>query len=232
MKNKSILKKQAALRAVQLVQSEMVVGLGSGTTFRYALEELGRRVMEGEIKNVIGIASSLKSEKLAREQGIVLTTFEKYKEIDITIDGADEVDPDLNLIKGGGGALLREKVLAQASKRNIIVVDESKIVNQLGSRWPVPVEVIPFAWHIEEDYLHKLGCTTRLRKTKGDKVYLTDQGNYILDCKFNVIASPDQLAVQLDQRAGIMAHGLFLGLATDVIVAGTQGIRHITRRSV
>ena len=227
-----ILKKQAALRAVQLVQSEMVVGLGSGTTFRYALEELGRRVMEGEIKNVIGIASSLKSEKLAREQGLVLTTFEKYKEIDITIDGADEVDPDLNLIKGGGGALLREKVLAQASKRNIIIVDESKIVNQLGSRWPVPVEVIPFAWHIEEDYLHKLGCTTRLRKTKGDKVYLTDQGNYILDCKFNVIASPDQLAVQLDQRAGIMAHGLFLGLATDVIVAGTQGIRHITRRSV
>ena len=160
----------------------------------------------------------------------MLTTFEQNPEIDLTIDGADEVDPRLNLIKGGGGALLREKVLAQASHRNVIIVDESKISPQLGSRWPVPMEVIPFAWPVEARYLTSLGAkVTPRKKASSFGFFTTDQGNFILDCDFGPIPDAAQLAFKVNQRAGIPEHGLFLDLATDVIVAGKDGVRHLTR---
>jgi ribose 5-phosphate isomerase A len=155
--------------------------------------------------------------------------FKNNTEIDLTIDGADEVDPQLNLIKGGGGALLREKVLAQASHRNIIIVDEGKLSQRLGTNWPVPIEIIPFAWQVEAHYLTSLGAKVLLRKKSGGNPFTTNQDNFILDCDFGPIAHADQLANLASQRAGIVEHGLFLELATDVIVAGKDGIRHLTR---
>jgi ribose 5-phosphate isomerase A len=133
------------------------------------------------------------------------------------------------LIKGGGGALLREKVLAQASHRNVIIVDESKLSPQLGTRWPLPIEVIRFGWQADANYLKSLGAHVTLRKKNDKDIFITDQNNFILDCDFGPIEHADQLAIQISQRAGILEHGLFLGLATDVIVAGKDGVRHLTK---
>ena len=229
MGDQALLKKKAAERAVEFVQSGMVVGLGTGSTTGFALELIGEAIKAGRLKDIVGIPSSLQTERLANEFGIPLTTFEKHTEIDLTIDGADEVDPQLNLIKGGGGALLREKVLAQASHRNIIIVDEGKLSQRLGTNWPVPIEIIPFAWPVEAHYLTTLGAKVILRKKRDGNPFTTDQDNFILDCDFGPIAHADQLANRAAQRAGIVEHGLFLELATDVIVAGKDGIRHLTR---
>jgi ribose 5-phosphate isomerase A len=229
MEDQAVLKKKAAERAVEFVQSDMVVGLGTGSTTGFALKLIGEAIKAGRLKDVLGIPSSLQTERLANEFGIPLTTFDKHTEIDLTIDGADEVDPQLNLIKGGGGALLREKVLAQVSHRNIIIVDEGKLSQQLGTKWPVPIEVIPFAWQVEAHYLTSLGAKVALRKKSDGNPFTTNQNNFILDCDFGTIANADQLANLAGQRAGIVEHGLFLGLATDVIVAGKDGIRHLTR---
>ena len=152
------------------------------------------------------------------------------QEIDITIDGADEVDPQLNLIKGGGGALLREKIVAQASRREIIIVDESKLSPQLGSHWPVPVEVLAYGWQSQARYLASLGAEVTIRRTPEGRVFTTDQGNMILDARFGPITDPEGLAQELAARAGILEHGLFLNLAQDVIVAGPKGIRHLQRQ--
>ena len=151
--------------------------------------------------------------------------------IDLTFDGADEVDPALNLIKGGGGALLREKIVAQASRREIIIVDESKLSPALGTCWAVPVEVIPFGWRTQAAYLEALGAQVSPRPAQDApaQLFITDQGNYILDCAFGPIADPAGLGARLDARTGIVAHGLFLGLATEAIVAGTEGIRYLSR---
>ena len=156
-------KQQAAYEAVKQVTSGMVVGLGTGSTAKHAVIRIGELIRNGELKEIVGIPSSVQTEALAREAGIPLTTFDDHPRIDLTIDGADEVDPGLNLIKGGGGALLREKILAQASRRNIIIVDESKLSEQLGTLWSLPVEVIPFARRTEEGYLNSLGATPNLR---------------------------------------------------------------------
>jgi ribose 5-phosphate isomerase A len=153
------------------------------------------------------------------------------QEIDLTIDGADEVDPQLNLIKGGGGALLREKIVAQASRREIIIVDESKLSPQLGTHWPVPVEVLPYGWQSQARYLESLGAEVTLRQTKEGCEFYTDQGNIILDSRFGPIADLEGLARLLETRAGVIEHGLFLNLAQDVIVAGPGGIRHLKRES-
>ncbi len=150
--------------------------------------------------------------------------------VDITIDGADEVDPDLNLIKGGGGALLREKVVAQATRRNVIIVDESKLAPRLGTKWALPVEVVPFARPSEERFLASMGAAVTLRSKDGRPV-TTDQGNFLLDAAFGPMGNPAAIAEQLNGRAGIVEHGLFLGLTRDVIVAGREGIRHLTRRA-
>lgn len=225
------MKKQAALRAVDMIESGMVVGLGTGSTVRFALEGLGQKIKSGELNDIVGISSSDQTEKLAKELGIPLTTYEEHIEIELTIDGADEVDPQLNLIKGGGGALLREKILAQASRRNIIMVDESKLSVQLGTLFSLPVEVLSLAWPVEAKYIESLGAKVELRKSSDGNPYTTDQGNFILDCRFGPIAHPERLAGRLNRRAAVMEHGLFLGLATDVIVAGKEGIRHLKREA-
>jgi ribose 5-phosphate isomerase A len=177
------------------------------------------------------VPSSLQIEAEARRLGIPLTTLDEHPVVDLTIDGADEVDPDLNLIKGGGGALLREKIVAQASRREIIVVDESKLSPALGARWAVPVEVVPFGWRSQAAYLESLGAQPILRLNSDGTPFTTDQGNLILDCDFGPISQPAQLAARLSERAGIVEHGLFLGLATDVIVAGVEGVRHLERET-
>lgn len=219
------LKKAAALQALAFLEPGMVVGLGTGSTVRFALEGLGEKLRTGELKNIIGIPSSIQTEKIAYRLNIPLTDFIHHSQIDVTIDGADEVDDQLNLIKGGGGALLREKVLAQASRQNIIIVDASKVTGVLGTKWALPVEVIPFAAEIEKKYLQTLGASVELRKTPSGDIYKTDQNNYILDANFGQISDPYKLAADLNPRAGIVEHGLFLNLASKVIVAESAGIR-------
>jgi ribose 5-phosphate isomerase A len=209
----------------------MVVGLGVGTTAIWAVREIARRIQVGELEHVLGIPCSFQIEAEARQLGIPLTTLEEHHQVDLTIDGADEVDPDLNLIKGGGGALLREKIVAQASKREIIVVDESKIVPILGVKWAVPVEVVPFGYGSQKAFLESLGAVVKVRHNRDETVYRTDQGNIILDCNFGTIADPGELANQLKARTGVVEHGLFIGLATDIIVADANGTRHIQRRT-
>lgn len=223
------LKQKAAESAVDFVQSGMVLGLGTGSTTRFALEYIGLRIKTGQLRDIVGIPSSIQTEKIAKELGIPLTNFDEHQEIDLTIDGADEVDLHLNLIKGGGGALLREKILAQSSRRNIIVVDEHKLSPKLGTHWPLPVELIPFAIKPVANYITSLGAKIILRKKNDGSTYTTDQNNFILDCNFGPISNPEELALKLCNRAGIVEHGLFLGLATGVIVATENGIRHIMR---
>ncbi|MGH7891233.1 MAG: ribose-5-phosphate isomerase RpiA, partial [Thermodesulfobacteriota bacterium] len=174
------LKKEAGISAVDLVRPGMVLGLGTGSTAKYALEEISRRLKDGRLSDIAGIPSSLETERTARELGIPVITFDDKQEIDLTIDGADEVDPGLNLIKGGGGALLREKVLAQSSRRNVMIVDESKLSPMLGTHCPVPVEVIPFAWKPVANYLRSLGGDPVLRMNQDGTPYATDQNNYII----------------------------------------------------
>jgi ribose 5-phosphate isomerase A len=222
-------KEKAAHCAVEFIKSGMVVGLGTGSTAAHAVKQIAKRLKDGELKNIVGIPTSIRTENLARELGIPLCGLDGQPAIDLTIDGADEVDADLNLIKGGGGALLREKVVAQASRRNMIVVDESKLSPRLGARWALPVEVIPFAVKPEENFLKSLGAAVALRRDGQGQPYKTDQHNYILDANFGEMANPERLAAKLDARAGIVEHGLFLGLATDVIVAAQDEIRHLKR---
>ena len=227
----SQLKQQAAWYAVDFVKSGMVVGLGHGSTAIFAVRCIAQLLREGQLQDILGVPSSLQVEEEARRLGIPLTTLDEHPVVDVTIDGADEVDPSLNLIKGGGGALLREKIVAQASRREIIVVDESKLSPALGAHWPVPVEVTPFGWRSQAAYLESLGAQPILRLNKDGTPFKTDQGNLILDCRFGPISQPAQLAAHLGERAGIVEHGLFLGLATDVIVASVEGIRHLKRKT-
>jgi ribose 5-phosphate isomerase A len=227
MKDIDYLKKQAALKAVSYVESGMILGLGTGSTAWFALEEIGRRIREGRLQRIIGIPSSIKTTMDAQKFGIPLGSLDEYPEIDLTIDGADEVDPDLNVIKGGGGALLREKILAQNSHRFIIIVDESKLSPVLGVKSVVPVEVIPFGSYPVLKYLKILSANAKLRFDEKNEPFQTDQGNFIIDCKFEKLSQPDELAAKLKEKAGIVEHGLFLGLATDVIVAGEREIQHV-----
>ena len=223
------LKQEAGWYAVDFVESGMVLGLGHGSTAVFAVRCIAQLLREGRLRDVLGVPCSRQVEAEAQELGIPLTTLDQHPTIDLTIDGADEVDPDLNLIKGGGGALLREKIVAQASRREIIVVDESKLSPALGTHWPVPVEVTPFGWRTQSAYLESLGAQATLRVENDETPFKTDQGNLILDCQFEPISDPAQLAARMNQRAGIVEHGLFLGLATDVIVAGVEGVRHLKR---
>lgn len=228
-KNTHELKKRAAERAVELIESGMVVGLGHGSTAILAVQRIAELLKEGKLSEVLGVPCSSQVEEAARNLGIPLTTLEEHPGIDLTIDGADEVDGNLDLIKGGGGALLREKIVAQASRREVIVVDESKLSPALGTQRALPVEVIPFGWQSQALYLESLGATVILRKDNNEKTFVTDQGNLILDCGFGPIANPEGLADALNARTGIVEHGLFLGLATDLIVAYAEGVYHRTR---
>ena len=229
MTSQDELKKKAAIQAVDLIESGMVVGLGTGSTAKFAVERMAEKIQAGDLQNIVGIPSSDRTEKLAHQLNIPLTDLETHPEIDLTIDGADEVDPDLNLIKGGGGALLREKIIAQASRINIIIVDESKLSPLLGTMWALPIEVVPFACKTEQLYLESIGGSVTLRVDESESAFLTNQQNFILDTHFGQIADPNGLVSRLNDRAGIVEHGLFLGLATDVIVAGRKDIRHLRR---
>ncbi len=222
-------KEAAALKAVEFVEPGMIVGLGFGSTAIYAVREIARKFSAGELDGMLGVPTALSVEREALELGIPLTTLDDNPQVDLTIDGADEVDPQLDLIKGGGGALLREKIVAQASQREIIVVDESKLSDHLGTKFALPVEVNQFGWAPEAAYLETLGASVALRRTADGDPYTTDQGNWIIDAEFSSIKDPRALSDQLDRRAGIAAHGLFLGLASDLMVGGEQGVRHVRR---
>jgi ribose 5-phosphate isomerase A len=222
-------KKLAGEYAVQFVEDGMTVGLGFGSTAVHALRLLGSRIASGELHEIKAIPTSLSVAQDARAAGIPLTTFSAHRTIDITIDGADEVDGELNLIKGGGGALLKEKIVAQATRREIIVVDGTKLSSVLGVRFPLPVEVLPFGWELQLEYLESLGASVELRTTSDGEIFNTDSGNLVLDCHFGPIENPQVLAQALAQRAGIVEHGLFLGFAHDLVVADGQGVRHQAR---
>jgi ribose 5-phosphate isomerase A len=220
-------KQQAADCAVEYVQSGMVVGLGAGSTAILATRRIGQLWRQGRLRDIVGFPCSSEIEAEARALGIPIT-LDPPGAVDLTIDGADEVDPYLNLIKGGGGALLHEKLVAQASLREVIIVDESKLSPALGTHWPLPVEVIPFGWQWQRRFLESLGARVSVRQQRDGTPFRTDQGNLILDCAFGPIPQPQALAANLDARTGIVEHGLFLGLATEVIVAGADGVRHLT----
>ena len=220
-------KQEAARRAVEFVESGMVVGLGTGSTASFATQCIARSLRERRLKEIVGFATSKAVWEEAQRLGIPMMDEEMLQTIDLTIDGADEVDPDLNLIKGGGGALLREKIVAQASRRVIIIADDSKLSSRLGTLHALPVEVLYFGWRSQLRYLESLGARTQVRRNPDGSFFGTDSGNIILDCSFGRIARPEELAGELSARAGIVEHGLFIGLATDLIVAGREGIRHL-----
>jgi ribose 5-phosphate isomerase A len=222
-------KRQAAERAVELVRPGMIVGLGTGSTARFAIRRIGELLAAGTLTDLVGVSTSAGSTAEAECLGIPLVSDDWAGEIDLVIDGADEVDPRLDLIKGGGGALLREKIVAQTSRRRVIVVDDSKLSPLLGSRSSLPVEVARFGWRVQQHYLESLGARVAPRTAPGG-LFVTEAGNLILDCAFGPLAEPERLAVQLAARAGIVEHGLFLGIATDLVVAGPSGIEHRTRR--
>jgi ribose 5-phosphate isomerase A len=220
--NQTLLKKQAGEKAAEYVEDSMVVGLGTGSTVEWTIRRLGEMVQEG--MKIIGIPTSIRSEKLALELGIPLSTLLEHPKIDLTIDGADEVDPNLNLIKGLGGALTREKIVASCSKKEIIVVDDSKIVDNLGTKAPVPVEVIQFAWNTCKSSLQNLDSEPELRMS-GQENYVTDNNNYVLDCRFKAITNPKTLELQINNIPGVIENGLFVDLTDIVIVATPDGIR-------
>ena len=232
----SFYKQQAGERAVELVEPGMVVGLGVGSTAVFAVRRLAERLQTGRLSNIVGIPCSSGVEAEARRLGIPLTTLEDHPIIDLTIDGADEIDPDLDVIKGGGGALLREKIVAQATRREVIVADEAKLSPALGTKFFLPVEVIPFGWRGQAAYIESLGARVPLRLVdaqqggaNAEEPFFTDHGNFILDCHFGPIADKHDLARKLNARAGVVENGLFLNLTRDVIVAGPDGIRHLTK---
>jgi ribose 5-phosphate isomerase A len=222
-------KKEAAEAAVELVRPGMILGLGHGSTARYALLKIAELLRTGKLWDIQGVPCSKKVEEEARALGIPLTTLEEHPELDLTIDGADEIDPKLNVIKGGGGAMLREKIVAQATKYQVIVADETKLSPRLGTKATVPVEVLPFGWRTQVQFLEGLGAQVKLRLNPDGSPFLTDQGNYVLDCNFGPIADAEALARELGRRAGILGHGLFLGLVDEVFVAGPSGLRRLRR---
>lgn len=221
-------KRAAAKAAVELVESGMLIGLGHGSTVQFAIEGIAKRVQAGALKDIQIIPCSRATEREAKKLGLLVTEFDFKRKIQMTIDGADEIDLDFNLIKGGGGALLREKLVAQESEREIIIADESKLSPRLGTNFKLPIEVMPFGWERQVVFVDSLGGQAIARKRDNDEFVLSDQGNYLLDCDFGAIEDAAALAAQLEGRAGIVEHGLFLALATDVIVAGPDGVDHHT----
>jgi len=226
-----LFKQLAAEKAATMVESGMVVGLGTGSTAIFATRKIGELLQQKELVDITAVATSRATDAEARRLGIRMMDDSIPQSIDLTIDGADEVDPYFQLIKGGGGALLREKIVAQVSARMIVVVDESKLSERLGTNFAVPVEVLNFGWRSQAQYLESLGAKYSVRKNSDGSTFLTDSGNLILDCKFGPIPDPRALALKMGGRAGIVEHGLFLGIATDVVVAGEHGVRHLERRT-
>ena len=220
------LKRLASEKAVESVEDGMILGLGTGSTVEYSLRKLGTMVKE-ELK-IKGIPTSMHTKRIAKEEDIPLTTLEENPEIDLTIDGADEVDSKLNLIKGGAGALTREKIIAYHSKKVIIVVDDSKVVKALGIDFSLPVEVLKFGWTSTKKVLENFDCNVEMRKIMGEP-FITDNSNYVIDCEFERIDDPEQLEIDINSIPGVVENGLFIGLADDVIVGSKQGIKTLGR---
>jgi ribose 5-phosphate isomerase A len=218
----------AARKALEFIQEGMVVGLGSGSTATHFIQLLGEQVQHG--LKIRGIASSKASEELALSLGIPIVSFNTCPEIDVTVDGADEVAPGLALIKGGGGALLREKIVASASRTFIVVADSSKLVDYLG-RFPLPVEVIPMAAPLVAKKLSGLGFRSSVRRLPTDSEFITDEGNLILDCVSGTISDPYKLAALIRQIVGVVEHGLFLNMADTALIASGSNVTIITRDS-
>jgi ribose 5-phosphate isomerase A len=222
-------KKVAGDAAAMLVENGMVVGLGTGSTASFAIAAIGRRVAQEGLR-ILGIPTSDRTADQARTEKIPLTTFAEHTQIDLTIDGADELLPGpLYLIKGHGGALLREKIVASASKRMAVVADDTKLVTRLGELVSVPVEVVPFGWQVTARRLAELGGKPTLRLAADQKPYLTDSGHYILNCAFGALDDPKETAHHLDHVIGLIEHGLFLKFATEAFIAGTNGVQVLKR---
>lgn len=223
------LKRSAANAAAEELQNGMVVGLGSGSTATLAVDAIGARVRAG--LKIVGVPTSERTAEQARSLEIPLTTLGEYPQIDVTIDGADEVERGtLNLIKGGGGNHLREKIVANASLRLIIAVDESKVVSQLGDHARVPVEVAQFGWQATARWLAQLKGAPTLRQDGDGQPFVTDGGNYILDCAFGRIESAESLQRELDSVVGVIEHGLFIGMASLIVVGTSEGVKRLDQQ--
>ena len=219
--DKERFKQMAAEKAVEEIHPGAIVGLGTGSTVYYVLLALGEKVRDG--LNITGIATSKQTETISAKQGIPLSTLAERPVIDLTIDGADEIDPSLNLIKGGGGALVREKIIAHASKRLVIVADESKLVSVLGTTFALPVEVLQFGWEATQTAINNI-CGKSTMRYSGEKPFLSDNGNYILDCRFDMIRQPAQIELQLNNLPGVVENGLFVSRADKAIIGTTSGV--------
>ena len=224
------LKRAAARRAIEYITSGTVIGLGTGSTVRPLLDLLGERLAAGALRDVIAIPTSEDTAIRCRALGIPLTTLDEHPQLALALDGADEVGPRLDLIKGLGGALLREKLVARAAKRFVVVADASKRVRKLGTRAPVPVEVVPFGWSTHLVFFGKLGAEPALRRTAAGAPFVTDEGHYIVDCRFpRGIKAPSAVARALARRPGIVADGLFLRMAHAAVLAGASGVTVLKR---
>lgn len=224
------LKRAAALRAIEFITSGTVIGLGTGSTVRPLLDLLGERLATGALRDVVAVPTSEDTAARCRALGIPLTTLDEHAQLALAVDGADEVGPRLDLIKGLGGALLREKLVARAAKRFVIVADASKRVRKLGTRAPVPVEVIPFGWSTHLTFFEKLGAEPTLRRTATGAPFVTDEGHLIVDCRFpRGIMDPAAVARALARRPGIVEDGLFLRMAHVAVLAGASGVMVLKR---
>lgn len=227
------LKEQAAMAGADLVKSGMALGLGTGSTATCLVREIGHRLREGSLEGIRGVPTSIRTARLAKEEGIPLVTLEESAPLDLTLDGADEVDPDWNLIKGGGGCLLREKIVAQASTKEVILVDQTKLVSRLGEASPLPVEVTPFGWQDHRRFFHTLGGDATLRLDPEGGTFLTDEGNFILDIRFSdpqALVDLEGLNQKIRSRAGVIETGLFLGMTSILIVARSSGVEVLTQK--
>ncbi|KAJ4829351.1 putative ribose-5-phosphate isomerase 2 [Turnera subulata] len=223
------LKKIAAYKAVEFVQSGMVLGLGTGSTAKHAVDRIAELLRHGKLTNIVGIPTSKKTHQQAVSLGIPLSDLDSHPVVDLAIDGADEVDPDLNLVKGRGGSLLREKMIESATKKFIVIVDETKLVSRVGATGAMPVEVVPFCWKFTQDRLQGMfgyaGCAAKLRRDAGGEPFVTDNKNYIVDLFFEKDIGDLKVASDAILRlAGVVEHGMFLDMATTVIVAGELGV--------
>jgi len=223
------LKQQVAEQALGYVESGMVVGLGTGSTARHLVSGLAARLRDGRLRDVVGVPTSEATASQARQLGVAIATLDQHPRLDLAIDGADEIDPALNLVKGLGGALLREKIVAASADRFIVIADDSKLVERLGTRAPLPVEVIAFGRPLAERRLAELGCVPALRLAADGAPFRTDEGNLILDCRFAGIPDAAALSSAIHAIPGVVDHGLFIGMAAVVLVAGARGLATMVR---
>ena len=222
------LKRAAAARAAERVPSGAVLGLGTGSTIQHFLELLAERLGSGDLRDVVGVPTSERTGAAATQLGIPIVSLRERPRLDLTVDGADEVDPDGNLIKGLGGALLREKIVAQASDRLVIIADEGKAVDRLGTLAPLPVEVVQFGWTAQVDFIQGLGAEVKRREATDGSPFVTDNGNYILHARFpEGLPGPSSVDAALQARAGVVENGLFLGMTELAFIAGENGVRSI-----